>query len=192
LLLDRYGILFRELLEKELPPFRWFNVFRSLRLMELSGEVLSGYFFKDIPGPQFTSQHAFQVLQSTLPKDKIYWINATDPVSVCGLQMDAFKGGLPRRVATARLVYRGSQLVMVSERNGKSLTIHVPPDDPDFQDYLCSLGHLLYRGFKPLRKIKVEVINGKDVAQSPYVDSLRKHFDVVVEFKTITLYRKIV
>ena len=192
LLLDRYGILFREILEKELPLFRWSSVFRSLRLMELSGEVLAGYFFKGIPGPQFTSQQAFRLLQPTLPGDNVYWINATDPVSLCGLQIEALKGALPRRVVTTHLVYRGSELVLVSERNGKSLTTHVPPDDPDFQEYLCSLHHLLYREFQPLRKITVEVINGKNAAESPYVDPLRKHFDVVVEFKTITLYRKIV
>lgn len=51
LLLGRYGILFREILEKEAPQLRWGSVFRALRLMELSGEVLAGYFFHGIPGP---------------------------------------------------------------------------------------------------------------------------------------------
>ena len=46
LLLDRYGILFRELLARELPEFRWGELFRSLYLMELSGEVVSGAFFQ--------------------------------------------------------------------------------------------------------------------------------------------------
>jgi ATP-dependent Lhr-like helicase len=41
-LLDRYGILFRELTARESPGFRWANVFRTLRLMELSGEVEIG------------------------------------------------------------------------------------------------------------------------------------------------------
>src|SRR5512143_223445 len=52
-LLRRYGILFRELLVNELPPLQWRAVFRSLRLMELSGEVMSGHFFQGISGPQF-------------------------------------------------------------------------------------------------------------------------------------------
>ena len=39
MLLDRYGIVFRELLQREAPGFRWADVFRPLRLMELSGEV---------------------------------------------------------------------------------------------------------------------------------------------------------
>ncbi|MCG8457347.1 MAG: hypothetical protein MI919_13810, partial [Holophagales bacterium] len=37
LLLGRYGVLFRELLERELPALRWGAVFRTARLMELSG-----------------------------------------------------------------------------------------------------------------------------------------------------------
>ena len=37
-LLDRYGILFRELTAHEVPAFQWANVFRTLRLMELSRE----------------------------------------------------------------------------------------------------------------------------------------------------------
>ena len=56
LLLDRYGILFRELLQRELPAFRWSSVFRSLRIMELSGEILAGYFFHGIPGPHSLSR----------------------------------------------------------------------------------------------------------------------------------------
>ncbi len=63
LLLDRYGILFRELLQRELPAMSWSGVFRSLRIMELSGEVLAGYFFEGIPGPQFISPQAFRRLQ---------------------------------------------------------------------------------------------------------------------------------
>jgi len=191
LLFDRYGILFRELLAKELPAFGWPNVFRSLRLMELSGEILSGYFFKGIPGPQFISQDALRMLQSGIPEEMIYWLNAADPASLCGLQMDALKGLLPKRAATTHLVYRGAQLVMVSERNGKSLTIHVPSDSPDLKDYLAVLHHLLNRNFQPLRQITVEMINTENAALSPYVEPLRNHFDVLVEFKSITLYRKI-
>ena len=67
----RYGILFRELLHKELPQFRWSGIFRSLRVMELSGEILSGQFFKDIPGLQFILPAAFQKLQAGLPETSV-------------------------------------------------------------------------------------------------------------------------
>ena len=126
LLLDRYGILFRELLQNELPAFSWGNIFRALRLMELSGEVLTGYFFQGVPGPQFISHEAFRMLQRKFPEESVYWICATDPASVCGIRLDALKGKLPRRVPGTHLVYHGSKLVMESRRSGKTLIFHVP------------------------------------------------------------------
>ncbi len=80
---------------------------------------------------------------------------------------------------------------MVSERNGKSLTFHVPPDDSQIQEYLCLLRHLMWRQFQPVRQITVETINGEEAAQSAYVAALKISFEVLVEFKKVTLYRKI-
>ena len=192
LLLERYGILFRELLQKELPAFRWSSVFRSLRLMELSGEVLAGCFFHGIPGPQFISHQAFRMLSRQLPEDAIYWMNAADPVSLCGMQLEAIKGALPKRITSTHLVYRGSKVAMTSERNGKALTFNVPPDDSHLQEYLGVLRHLLTREFQPIRRITIETINGDDAARSPYVDALRTAFDVTVDYKEVTLYRRMV
>ncbi|NNK00347.1 MAG: hypothetical protein HKP58_08025 [Desulfatitalea sp.] len=109
LLLDRYGILFKELLQREQPVLSWAALFRSLRLMELSGELLAGYFFENIPGPQFVSHEAFRKLQSKLPEESIFWINASEPASLCGLQIDAFKGTLPKRLSGTHLVYQGKK-----------------------------------------------------------------------------------
>jgi ATP-dependent Lhr-like helicase len=191
LLLDRYGILFRELLQRELPPFRWPRIFRSLRLMELSGEVLAGCFFHGIPGPQFMSHRAFRVLQKRLPDAAIFWINATDPASLCGIRLDALRGTLPKRVDSTHLVYRGHTVVLVSRRNGSSLTFRVPPDDPHLPEYFSSLRHLLTRKSQPLRRIIIETINGEKAVESPYVDALRTGFDVMIDFKNVILCRKV-
>jgi hypothetical protein len=40
-LLDRYGVIFRELIAREVTAFTWRELFQSLRLMELSGEVIA-------------------------------------------------------------------------------------------------------------------------------------------------------
>ena len=45
-LFRRYGILFRQLVAYELPLLQWAAIFRALRLMELSGEILSGLLFR--------------------------------------------------------------------------------------------------------------------------------------------------
>lgn len=189
-LFDRYGILFRELLVKELPVFKWPSIFRSLRLMELSGEILSGHFFDQIPGPQFISHEAFRLLQKKLPEDTVYWLNATDPASLCGLQLDAFRTKLPKRLVGNHLVYHGSRLVLVSERQGRSLRFQVAANDPQIQSYICSLRHLLHRELQPKRKITVETINGENAAQSDYLKVLHISFEVLTDVETVILYRK--
>ncbi|MDY0041303.1 MAG: helicase-related protein, partial [Desulforhabdus sp.] len=190
LLLDRYGILFKELLRNELPAFGWSKIFRALRLMELSGEVLTGYFFHGVPGPQFISRQAFRTLQKGLPKDAIYWIATTDPASLCGMRLNALKGKLARRTVGTHLVYHGSRLVLESRRNGKTLVFHVPADDRHLQSYLELLHHLLNRKFQRMRSIVVEQINGTDAAQSPYVHAFRAAFHVNLDFKNLVLYRR--
>ena len=190
LLLDRYGLVFNELLQNESPPFRWSSVFRALRLMELSGEVMTGYFFEGIPGPQFISHEAFRMLGKKLPEDAVYWMSAMDPASVCGIPLEALKGTLPRRVPGTHLVYHGSQLVLVSQRNGSTLTFQVSPDDSHMDEYLGVLHHLLNRKFRPMRRIVVETINEETASRSPYIEALRRSFDVSVGHRKVTLYRK--
>ncbi|MFC2027146.1 DEAD/DEAH box helicase [Chloroflexota bacterium] len=190
LLLDRYGILFRQLLVNESPTFRWPSIFRSLRLMELSGEILSGYFFDGIPGPQFISHRAFRAMQRNLPENAVYWINAADPISLCGMQIDSLKAMLPKRVSSTHLVFRGKDLVLVSQRNGKVLTLNATPDDPRMTEYLDVLRHLLSRPFQPIRRINIEKINGEHAASSPYVDVLRTSFELIVEHQNVILYNK--
>jgi ATP-dependent Lhr-like helicase len=190
LLLDRYGILFRELLQRELPVLNWPGVFRSLRIMELSGEVLAGYFFMGIPGPQFISPQAFRRLQRTPPEESVFWINAADPASLCGAQLEILKGKLPPRIAGTHLAYHGTRLVMVSKRLGKELVFHASPEDSNLSRYLGPLRHLLNRKFQPVRRIAVETINGEPAPQSPYVPALRTVFEVLLDYKNVNLSRK--
>ena len=179
----------RELLLREDPLFRWANLFRSLRLMEMSGEVLSGYFLKDIPGPQFASRQMFRLLQRKLPEEQIFWINATDPISLCGIQLPQFKGQLPSRLSSTHVVYQGKRIVMISRRSGKNLVFNIAADDPHLPDCLAVLKHLLYRPFQPVRQIRIETINDEPANRSEYLDPLRTAFDLVVDYKDATLHR---
>ena len=86
----------------------------------------------------------------------------------------------------------GRRIVMTSERNGKVLNFNVPCDDPEMQEFLGVLHHLLKREFQPLRRITIETINGEDAARSPYADPLRTAFEVTVDYKHLILYRKLI
>jgi ATP-dependent Lhr-like helicase len=191
LLLDRYGILFRELLTREQPPLRWPDIFRTLRLMELSGEVLAGYFFSGIPGPQFISQRAFRLFLENLPREAVFWMSAVDPASPCGLAVEALRGSFPKRVEGTHLVFCGERLAMISQRRGGALTFMTPPDDPRLGEYLGVLRHLLKRQFDPMRRVIIETINDEPAAQSPYLAALKQNFEVVVDVKQVSLYRRV-
>ncbi len=189
-LLDRYGILFREFLRREQPGFQWKDLFRSLRLMELAGEVISGCFFEGLSGPQFMSHRGFRWFQRKIPKLEIYWVNAVDPASVCGMGVDALKSMMPRRHTGTHVVYRGVDIVIISLRNGGELTIRVPETDPDLPEMLGFMRHLLERSFKPLKRISIKTINGTPAVSGPYLDIFRMFFDLTMDAKQVVLYRR--
>jgi len=191
ILLDRYGLIFRELLHKESPPFRWQDIFRSLRLLELSGEVVSGYFFTGIPGPQFISPEALRLFRGELPKDHIFWISAVDPVSLCGLSLDPLRKYMPRRIEGTYLVYRGSKLIIILRKKGRDLTINIPPSELKNDRYFDVFKHLLTRDFKPLRRIIIDLINQKQAPVSPYIPLFKNFFEVTVDTKNVSLYKRI-
>jgi ATP-dependent Lhr-like helicase len=191
LVMDRYGIVFRELLARELPLLQWRPLFRALRLMELSGEVQAGHFFQGIQGLQFISPRAFNLLRRDPPREAIYWLNALDPASPCGLGLEALQAELPRRLPGCHLVYHGSMLVVVSRQQGKRLDIHAPADHDRLAEYLAFLQYMLTRPVRPLRTLRVEIINNAPaVHQTPYLAVLERLFEVVADPKGVSLYRK--
>ncbi len=188
-LFRRYGILFREVVAYELPLLQWAAIFKALRLMELSGEILSGYFFEGIPGVQFISHEAFRFLNEGLPEDQAYWMNATDPASLCGVRLDSLKGVFPSRVPSNHVVYRGEKVTVVSRRNGSALSFHVTPDDPRIFDCLSFLKVLVAREFDPEKAVTVETINGKPALESDYAGPLRE-FGFSRGYKGLELVRR--
>jgi ATP-dependent helicase Lhr and Lhr-like helicase len=188
-ILERYGILFRELLMRELPAMQWGKLFRTLRIMEMSGEILAGNFFTGISGLQFISHEAYRMLEKGLPEDSVYWVNAADPASLCGSGLEEIRHQLPPRLPSTHLVYHGSRIVVVSKRFGKELEIKVEPDHPLLQEYLAFFKVLLTREFNPLKRISVEKINDKPAATSGYQRPL-KEFGFQESYEGLELWRK--
>ncbi len=189
-LLGRYGVLFRELLARELPSHRWPRIFRTLRLMELGGEVLTGRFFEGVRGLQFISQAAFRELRRGLPEDAIFWLNAADPASLCGIDVEGLKESLPQRQATTHLVFHGRRLVVVSRRRGRELDVRVGADHPHLADYLAVLKVLVAREVEPLKSVDVEVINGEPAPRSPYAAAFEDVFHAVREPSKLKLWKR--
>jgi ATP-dependent Lhr-like helicase len=168
----RYGVLFRELLENELPALRWSALFRTLRIMELSGELVTGRFFDGIMGPQFALPGIAAELTSRYAAEPTWWLNACDPASLCGVQVPGLKEGLPSRIPTSHLVYRGDTVVLVSRRGGRDLSFSVPPDDSRLSECLAVFHAMVARDVRAASAVHVETINGVPTAESPYRPAL--------------------
>jgi ATP-dependent Lhr-like helicase len=200
-LLARWGVLFRELLENELPFLRWSALFRTLRLMELSGEIVSGRFFEGTLGVQFASPQAIEFLRSLFPdrapsaaegglddepaaragtgpgpagtegNGRPYLLCASDPASLCGVGITGLPYRLPPRIASNHLVFEGESLLVTSHRNGRELEILVPPADPRAVRGIEALKALTTRKVSPIGTLKVESVNGTPARSSPYADA---------------------
>ena len=123
--------------QNELPLLQWRPVFRSLRLMELSGEVLSGYFFRR---PWRSAVHCprkpFRLLQEPLPEDAVFWINAADPASLCGSPLSPGSSAAGRLDAPG-LSRRPAGLIIANAWAGRSRS-SPRPEDPRMAGISCS------------------------------------------------------
>lgn len=170
--LARYGVLCREICNREGGVFRWSELFKALRVMELSGEVTSGLFFSHLSGPQFVDLRAVQLLSDELLAPSSFWINSYDPASPCGLSLDW--SDLPSRGVASMLGFVHGELIVVSRSYGKNLTILSEPSDPRF-DTLCTTMHqALTQG----KRLAIETINDEPVLRSEYLKAMTRHMEV--------------
>lgn len=185
-LLDRYGIVNRDIAAREGGVFRWRDLFRALRVMELSGEVASGLFFEDLAGPQFALPGAIRALgRLNTDGQATFWVNAVDPIAPTGLGLDW--EGLPQRRAQNHLGFHAGQLAFVVENGGKRLRIHLEPDDPVLDALAIHLEPILRGG----RRVAIETINDLPARQSPYLDALGRHLDLVRDHRGVYVERRI-
>jgi ATP-dependent Lhr-like helicase len=176
-LLSRYGILARPLLNRELPALQWRPLLRTMQRMELSGELVSGHFIRGLAGLQFISPEALELLQSEQQKpaeEQIYWMNAADPASPCGLGLEGLPFDLPERAVSNYVVFHGRRPVLILRRNGKELHFAVEPGGAVIQEYLGIFTDICTRDVRPPRRFLAERINGIAAAESPYREDLEK------------------
>lgn len=188
-LLARYGILFRELCDRELPPLRWGALFKTLRVMELSGEIFSGRFFHGIRGLQFMSGEALALVKKGPDTGRIFWMNAADPASLCGIDVDGLRESLPARRPTTFIVYHGTRLVLVASKSGCAVELRIAPGEM-LPGYLSFYRDITMRDFNPLPVARVDSINGEHAAKSPYAAAFIE-FGFKREYRGLALHREV-
>ncbi|HWN64177.1 MAG TPA: DEAD/DEAH box helicase [Candidatus Binatus sp.] len=87
-LLRRYGVVFRRLLERESFAVTWYELGRIYRRWEARGEIRGGYFVAGVSGEQFALPEAIGLLRSirkTAASNELITLSAADPLNLHGI-----------------------------------------------------------------------------------------------------------
>jgi ATP-dependent Lhr-like helicase len=87
-LLRRYGIVFRRLLERESFAATWYELGRIYRRREARGEIRGGHFVGGVSGEQFAVPEAIGLLRSirkARPSQELIALSAADPLNLQGI-----------------------------------------------------------------------------------------------------------
>jgi len=204
LLLHRYGLLCRELYNKENLLLPWRAIYETLIRLEWRGEIRRGYFVSGLSGIQFATIAAAEELnklsyqrQRDLAENSLLLINSCDPANLYGTASPLplihpfhFDWKFYRHPNNFLILKAGLPLLAI-EANGKRL---VPLRDLSTSDRTAALQLLpqLLKsagGCKSLRSLKVEWWDKKPVHHSEIAGEL-KAIGFRAEFKTMVLERK--
>jgi ATP-dependent Lhr-like helicase len=199
LLLERYGIVARELalLDPWLLP--WRVLYEVLSRMELAGQVRRGYFVEGLSGAQFALPEAAQQLQelhvpSTATAPAVL-LHSMDPANLYGsgapFDIPLLDGGtrpLLRRPGNW-LVLRVGRPVLLIEQHGKRLTALASASREDVSAAIACLPGILdnRRGPAARHKLSVEEWNGQSVTSSEGRELLEAT-GFVRDYQAMTLY----
>ena len=141
-LLRRYGIVFRRLMEREVLGVTWFELGRAYRRLEARGEIRGGYFVSGVSGEQFALPEAIGLLRSLRKAEltgELITLSAADPLNLAGILTPG-----PRITAIwpNRLLLRNGVPVAALE-GGKILRLENGPEASDDQfKQLLQVGHM--------------------------------------------------
>ena len=127
-LLNRYGVVFPELLARDALTYRWRDLVRVFRRLEARGEIRGGRFVSGFIGEQFALPEAVEFLRKTKnaePDGRFIAISACDPLNLAGILSPGHK--VPA-VIRNRLVIRDG-VPIVSMENGSVVELtNASPD----------------------------------------------------------------
>ncbi len=157
LLLDRYGVVTREVVAAEGVPGGFAALYPVLRAMEESGKVRRGYFVEGLGGAQFALPGAVERLRAERePPDapRVVRLAATDPANPYGVALP-WNG---RRVAGAHVVLADGVPALFLERGGALTTLAAFEDPEVVRLAIAALG-----------PTTIERIDGEPVLRSPHL-----------------------
>ena len=139
-LLQRYGVVFRKMLDREVLKVSWFELGRVYRQMEARGEIRGGHFISGVSGEQFALPEAIGHLRSLRKVERsqdLISLSGSDPLNLVGILTPGAR--LPA-VWRNRLLLRDGVAVAALQA-GKILNLDGEADLRTFESAL-KIGHL--------------------------------------------------
>jgi ATP-dependent helicase Lhr and Lhr-like helicase len=87
-LLRRYGVVFRDVVQREILSLPWREILRALRRLEARGEVRGGRFVSGFVGEQYALPEAVDALRRVRRQEREgerVWISGVDPLNLSGI-----------------------------------------------------------------------------------------------------------
>jgi len=178
LLLERYGIVTRELVLAEGIPGGFSALYPELSQLETLGVARRGYFVEGLGGAQFALPGAVERLRAQKAPEEAepLVLAATDPAQPYGAALPwPRRAGdttarRPSRTPGALVVLAGSKPVLYLERGGRALQTLVEPDDARIPAALQALAGHARAGH--VRRIALEKVDGEPVMGTPWEAAL--------------------
>jgi ATP-dependent Lhr-like helicase len=199
LLLERYGIVSRELALLSGTPTPWRVLYEIMSRMELAGEVRRGYFVEGLSGAQFALPEASRQLQAIgLPSSAgapVLLLHSLDPANLYGsggaLEMpDIGEQAFARRHGNWLAVKAGRPTLLI-EQNGKRLFAPPSAAPEDIAAGVARLPELLQNGLRrdPRHKLTVETWNDQPITATAGKDLLEQ-VGFVRDYQAMTLWHR--
>ena len=171
-LLERYGVVTREMALAEGAAGGFAGVYPVLKEMEERGQVRRGYFVTGLGAAQFALPGAVDRLrderQDTLPEDlpPIVTLTAVDPAQPYGAAIPwPETGGRPARSTGAYVLLRNGLPLVYCHKGGRSIAVFdAAAEDPGWVDGLAGLVVN-----KKLRSLEIQKVNGEPISEFPEV-----------------------
>ena len=128
-LLRRYGIVFRRMLERESFPVTWYELGRIYRRWEARGEIRGGYFVGGVSGEQFALPEAIGLLRSIRKSSsnrQLITLSAADPLNLQGVLTPGAR--IPAFTANRILFRDGLPVAALESREIRKLSDEHIPD----------------------------------------------------------------
>ncbi|MFQ6019484.1 MAG: helicase-related protein, partial [Dehalococcoidia bacterium] len=142
-LLVRYGIVFRDLVQRESFAIPWRGVLRALRRQEARGVIRGGRFVAGFLGEQYALPEAVEGLRRVRRQEKsgeVVRVNAADPLNLVGI---ITPGPRVPALATNAVIYRDG--VPIASEEGR----HTVPRAEGAEATLRQLGGRYHTGYPP-------------------------------------------